>query len=226
MLNNFCESIENKIGYVFTNKELLLRAFTHSSFVNEHKDAQSYERLEFLGDAILGYVVGLYLYETFPMYSEGKLTKIRAGVVDRKTIASIIDDLDIMKFVRVGAGNAQANVLESVKIHCDIFEAIIGAIVIDCNDDLKEAKKFILRYLVPKIELGCNVDYKSRVWEQCAKSNKKPQIVLIEETFVDNKPYFVVGLNINGKEVARGEGTNKAVASQNACKIYLDKIKG
>ncbi len=222
MQSNFINDVENKIGYKFSNKELLLRAFTHSTYANEHRDTQDYERLEFLGDAVLGYIIGLYLYETFPNYREGQLSKIRAGVVDRKTVSEVVSDMDIMKYVRVGAGNAEENVNHSVKTNCDIFEAIIGAIVIDCKDDLQEARKFILKYLVPKIGIGKNTDYKSQVWEICAKSGKKADITVIEHTLHDNLSHFVVALTIDGKEVMRGEGRNKTSAAQCACRKYLE----
>ncbi len=223
--NNDINEIENKIGYTFKNKELLVRAFTHSSFVNEHKNATDYERLEFLGDAVLGYIVGLYLYKTFPNYNEGKLTKIRANVVDRTTIASVVADMDIMKFVRVGAGNAEENILHSRKSNCDIFEAIIGAIVIDNDEDLTEAENFILHHLKSKIGMGNNSDYKSRVWEYCAKNGKKPEIILINEQHNAGSAYFQVALHVDGTEVSRGEGGNKGLASQDACKKFFNLQK-
>lgn len=221
LLGDFCSDIENKIGYVFKNKELLLCAFTHSSYVNEHKNAVSYERLEFLGDAAMGYVVGLYLYETFPNYSEGRLSKIRANVVDRATISEIVTQLDIMKFMRVGAGNAEENIMRSKKNNCDLFEAIVGAIVMDNNTDLFEAKKFILRYLEPKIGMGRITDYKSKVWEECAKNGDTPTIVLLNERHSNNVAFFEVALLVNGVEVSRGTGGNKSIASQDACKNFL-----
>ena len=145
-LNNYIDlaEVEKIIGYSFNNKELLLRALTHSSFTNEHINQQNYERLEFLGDATLGYVIALYLYETYPNYNEGQLTKMRAGVVDRKTIAEIVNYLNIMSYVRAGSGNTAKDLSSSVKVKCDIFEAIIGAILIDNNNDIEKAKKVIL----------------------------------------------------------------------------------
>ncbi|MGN1042900.1 MAG: ribonuclease III [Christensenellales bacterium] len=223
MQNNFYAEAEQKIGYSFKNKELLLRAFTHSSYTNEHKNVLNYERLEFLGDAVLGYVVGLYLYETFPDFSEGKLSKMRASVVDRTTIASVVTEMDIMKYVRVGAGSAQGDIKNSKKANCDIFEAIIGAIVIDNNDDLTEAKNFILRNLENKITPDNDDDYKTMVWELCAKRGDNAQIVTLKEGLDGLQKTFSVGLSINGRIVSEGEGHNKALAAKDACKKFLHK---
>ncbi len=221
MQNNFLKEVEDIIGYSFANKELLLRAITHASYANEHVGAQDYDRLEFLGDAVLGYVVGLTLYETYPQYQEGKLTKMRANIVDRVTIADAVNKLGLMKYVRVGAGNAGDNVLNSKKANCDIFESIIGAIVIDNNNNLKEAKKFILRNLGEKINSGVDSDFKSKVWEICAKKGQRAEIVTLSEERKGNFVHFTVALNIDGKEVARGKGSNKTNAAQDACKNFL-----
>lgn len=213
--------IEDKIGYTFKNKELLVRAFTHTSYSNEHNDKDNYERFEFLGDAALGYVIGLYLYETYPLYDEGKLTKIRAGVVDRKTISEVVDSLDIIRYVRAGKGNASHDLASSVKVKCDIFEAIIGAIVIDNNNDLTCAKNFIIRFLESKIGAS-KVDYKSTVLEKCAKNGQKAEFVINREE-KDNNTVFCAELMIDGTSVSTGEGHNIKSAEQSACKNFLKK---
>ena len=222
-LNNYIDlaEVEKIIGYSFNNKELLLRALTHSSFTNEHINQQNYERLEFLGDATLGYVIALYLYETYPNYNEGQLTKMRAGVVDRKTIAEIVNYLNIMSYVRAGSGNTAKDLSSSVKVKCDIFEAIIGAILIDNNNDIEKAKKVILGFLQNKVGKKSE-DYKSKLLELCAKSNKKAKFDITESIADNNSKLFTAKLYIDGKDVALGKGYNIKEAEQSACKKYFE----
>ena len=214
--------IEQKIGYTFKNKELLVRAFTHTSYSNEHSNKDNYERLEFLGDAALGYVIGLYLYETYPGYDEGKLTKIRSGVVDRKTISEVVDALDIIRYVRAGNGNTGNDLSSSIKVKCDLFEAIIGAIVIDNNNDLSFAKDFILKYLESKVGVH-KEDYKSALLEKCAKSGRKVNFIINKQVDEDSNIVFIAELFIDGSLVSTGEGHNTKIAEQSACKNYFSK---
>lgn len=220
--SSFLKEIEDKIGYEFKNKELLMRAFTHSSYSNENRNAESYERLEFLGDATLGFVIGLFLYRTFPSYQEGRLSKIRAGMVDRNTIATVIESLDLIKYMRAGAGNASANLATSVKTKCDLFEAIIGAIVIDNDENIQKASEFIMRFLEEKVNY-VHDDYKSKVYEQCSRQGKTPEFKVKEKTNLGNKAHFTVALYIDGKKMTVGEGVNTKAAEQEACKAFLNK---
>lgn len=214
--------IETKIGYAFKNKELLLRAFTHSSYANEHKNSESYERLEFLGDATIGFAVGLYLYETFPNFSEGKLTKMRAGIVDRETISSVIDSLDMAKYLLVGNGEAAKNVANSVKAKCDLFEAIIGAVVIDNGGDIEKAANIALRFLKHKVNF-IKDDYKSKFMEYCAQNNLKCEFRHTIDQENENNEIFITEILIDGEVVAFGRGTNKKNAEKAACKNYFSK---
>lgn len=219
-MHNFdVETIESIIGYTFKNKELLVRAFTHSSYANEHRHEESYERLEFVGDAALNYVVGLYLYDIFPSFGEGKLSKVRAGTVDRQTIAEVIDDLGLLQYMRTGKGNSNLTQGSSVKVKCDLFEAIVGATIIDNNEDLTEAKKIVFHFLSDKISLN-NTDYKSKLLERCAQEGRKAVFTVLEEgTEADG---FLIALFIDGQEVARARGHNKKEAERNASRLYLE----
>lgn len=214
--------IEKKIGYAFKNKELLLRAFTHSSYANEHKNAESYERLEFLGDATIGFAVGLYLYETFPNFSEGKLTKMRAGIVDRETISSVIDELDVVKYLLVGKGDAAVNVVNSVKAKCDLFEAIIGAVVIDNDGDIEKASKLSVKFLKNKINCVQD-DYKSKFLEYCAQNSLKFEFRHTKRQENGKVETFITEISIDGKVVAVGTGSTKKNAEKAACKNYFSK---
>lgn len=220
MKNTDIAVIEARLGYEFRNKELLRRAFTHSSYSNEHKGEENNERLEFLGDAALGYVIGLYLYETYPSYREGQLTKIRAAVVDRTTISSVVDEEDFIQYVRTGGGNAAANLKNSVKAKCDLFEAIIGAILID-SGDIKVVSEFILRHLEQKIGAR-DADYKSKLLEQGSQRGFKVRFeVRGHSVSGDNDSKFLVALFIDDKQFAVGSGSNIKSAEQDVCKKYF-----
>ena len=215
--------IEKIIGYVFNNKELLVRAFTHSSYTNGNKNYENYERLEFIGDAVLGYVMGMYLYEIFPNLPVGALSKIRSNVVDRKTIASVVDELDLIKFVRTDSENTKKNINQSSKIKCDIFEALIGAIVIDNNNDVNNAAEFILKNLKKRVSFK-SFDYKSQLIEYCAKKGLSIQYKLTKQIIQNKKNIFTVVLVIEGEELVSGEGSTIKEAEQEVSKFYMEKF--
>ena len=208
--------IEKQIGYHFNDITLLQRAFTHSSYANENKHAVDYERLEFLGDAILGYVVGDYLYRFFPTQPEGFLTDRRAFLVNADTLSSIIDELDLVHFMRIGS-NAADNVLSSKNVKCDLFEAIAGAIYLD-SGVIDDVKAFIIRN-IEKYILIYKIDYKSRTLEYLAKNR------LSHHLDTEKKgDLFTSILYVNEKRVSEGEGTSKKEAEKNACKVYYQSI--
>lgn len=223
-MNIDIQSVEKKIGYEFTNKELLIRALTHSSYANEHKTSESYERLEFLGDAALNYIVGRYLYETFPTYDEGKLTKLRAGIVDRATVATVTEELELAKYLRTGAGDVGASLKGSVKTKCDLFEAVVGAIIVDCGGEMTAATEFVLDKLKNKAT-SVREDYKSELFELCARKGKRAEFVVTERRNDPKLAFCRVRLVIDGEEVASGEGRNTKLAEQDASKNYLSSLK-
>lgn len=212
--------IETTIGYIFKDKELLLRAFTHSSFVNENQRFIDYERLEFVGDAALGYIVAAYLYNTYPTKPEGELTKLRANMVSATALSKVIDKLNLISYMRVGQG---AQVSESKNVKSDLFEAIIGAMVIDNGYNLEPSKKFIIKNL-SELSNTLVIDYKSKVLEYCAKKSYKAEFSLIKKEFKDNINYFTVALLVDGKEVATGEGASKKAAEKQAAMYFYNKI--
>jgi ribonuclease-3 len=221
-LDNWIESVESKIGYTFNNKALLKQAFTHSSYTNEHRNFGSYERLEFIGDALLGYIIGVYLYNIYPNMDEGELSKKRAGLVNADTLAKVIDNLSIMEYLLVGSGASNDSLTDSVRVKCNIFESIIGAILLDSEMDITIAKKFILANLENKVNI-VGIDYKSKILEDCAKKNKKAEFILLSDG--NNEPYFKIALLIDGKQVCEGEGKSKKIAEKQASKIYYLMIR-
>ena len=215
--------IENIIGYRFKNKNLLISAFTHASYTNEHRNDNNYERLEFIGDAVLGYVIGIYLYFKFPDKKEGELTKRRANIVSAKTLSKIIDDKKLINYLRIGDGKADIDVAESEKVKSDIFESLIGAMVIDNDKDISIAEKFILQSLEKFINYEF-IDYKSKILEYCAQN----KLIWELKTYKNNTDYqsniFLSQLYINHKFITEGLGTNKRNAETEACKKFYNKI--
>ena len=211
---------EKVIGYQFSDKSLLARAFTHSSYANEHKQAYDYERIEFLGDAVLDYIVGLFLYERFPTKKEGELSKIRAQLVSAETLSMIVEELDLVKYLRVGQGNVE-EIYNSRDVKCDLFESIVGAILLDSDKNIEITKKFVLSH-IEKHVYDKLVDYTSAVYEYCAKNAKKIEFVV--KINDPTKPYFCFDLVIDDKIVTQGDGTSKQTAKRNACKVFYEKV--
>lgn len=213
--------IEKIINYRFNDKELLVTAFTHSSYANEHKRATDYERLEFLGDAVLGYIVGKRLFGFYPSAKEGELTKRRAALVSADTLSEIIDEYGLIGYMRVGTGNAHEDVLRSENVKCDLFEAIVGAIVLDNGGSFVKAEKFIWEKMEKYLSRPC-VDYKSKTLEYCAKRKLK---CIIDTREIDGKDKsFASAIYLEGEKVAEGKGRNKHSAERVACRFFYENI--
>lgn len=215
--------IENTIGYVFNNKDLIVQAFTHSSFTNENTDKPSYERLEFLGDAAIGYIMAHELYKRYSDIDEGKLSKSRAALVSWQTMSKLITDMNIIEFLQVGNGDIQQSVLENDYIKCDLFEAIAGAILVDSNFKISNCKNYVMKFFENGIaDVGQNkiiTDYKSYLLEECAKNNKKAQFVCQKD---QNDNMFNVTLNIDGQQKAQAKAGTKKEAEKKAAETYIN----
>ena len=216
-------SVEKILGYVFKNKQLLTDAFTHSSYVNEHRSDEDYERLEFLGDAALNYIVGMYLFEKYPTIREGELTRKRANLVNAKTLSEVIDKLGLINYLRIGEGKADSLIYDSHNVKCDVFEAIVGALILDNNADLTIAKKFIFNNISEYIDIDI-IDYKSKTLEYCAKNKLKCDIQTEKISENGTAPKFLSKLFIEKKQVALSEGATKKEAETKACKEFYYKI--
>lgn len=209
-------AIEKTIGYSFVNKNLLFQAFTHSSYANENA-MPSYERLEFIGDAAIGLVVATELYNRYPGVDEGALTKARAKLVSRQSLSEITDTCGLIEYMQVGQGDIRVNALESVRKKCDLFEAVLGAVLID-SGRLDIVKKIVLRFLGESIDSifdnGIFTDYKSALLEKYRNA---------EFLSVSDGDFFVTRLLIDGKEVSTAKARNKKGAEKAAAKAFLDK---
>ena len=166
--------LEKRIGYEFKDIRLLITALTHTSFANELKvnKTESYERLEFLGDAILEYIVSDYLFRKKKEYEEGKLTKLRASLVCEFTLSQISESLGYGKFVLLSKGEAQTGGRTRKSILCDLFESVLGAMYLDGGMDV--AKKFVHQFLLDDVETkSLFYDAKSTLQEFCQKNGKE-----------------------------------------------------
>ena len=215
--------ILEKIGYVFLDVVLLSEAFTHASFSNEHA-LPSYERLEFLGDAVLGMEVAEYLYGRYPGADEGFLTKTKASIVSGKTLAPVIERLDLVQYLRVSSGNNETEVRSSKNIKEDLFEALVGAITVDGGVD--ESRKFILRELESELNRDYTVDnvtdFKSKLLETAVHKGIKAEFVV--GVSPNDPKTFVAEVMLDGVVCASGTGASKKKAAQSAAEAALKKI--
>jgi len=213
---------QKKIDYFFDNIKLLEKALTHTSFKTIY--TPSNERLEFLGDAILGMVISEYLFKKFPDYSEGTLTKIKSVVVSRATLAKIGIEMDLKKFISVGKGLMATRSFPKSLI-ANVFEAIIAAVYLDSS--FKTAYDFTLRCLKNEIDIVCNnkheKNYKSILQHYCQRQNGHiPRYKIIKQSGPDHDKTFEVITLINKVEHCTGLGNNKKEAEQIAARKTLE----
>ncbi|MBD5131625.1 MAG: hypothetical protein HDT28_03415 [Clostridiales bacterium] len=216
MDNNTIQAIQARIGYQFKNVKLLEAAFTHSSYVNEH-DAVGNERIEFLGDCVLNFLVGERLFKDDPTAQEGTLTKRRAELVSRVPLARIVDRLGVIEYLQVGAGVDKNAFL--VKARSDLFEALIGAVYLDGGTNgLDECRKLLDAVYFPFVEpehdykselqaianrLGCKVEYK----ELPAGESAHAEVSVGDRAFI-------------------GSGHNNKEAKADAARVAVIALKG
>lgn len=215
------EDVEKQIGYIFQNKELLKQAFVHSSYAHENKNSIfSYERLEFLGDAILEMVSSIYLYKNNPIDDEGTLTKTRAKMVCTTSLSNIALELNIAQYILLGKGELNQNIEERYSILEDVIEAIIGAIFLDGG--FENAEKFIYDNILSQKTLMFR-DYKSEVQEILqAKAITNIQYEIIKEEGPEHNKTFTCVLKVNGENKTLGSGKTKKAANQDAAKNYIE----
>lgn len=221
------KDLEAAIGYKFHNITLLQQALTHSSYANErwHDGLRCNERLEFLGDAVLGMVVAEYLYKTFPDRLEGDLTRMRADMVCETSLAAAADKIELGKHLLLGNGEEQGGGRKRASILADAFESVLAASFLDGGMEAARGiiEKFILTN-VPSSKLR-NQDYKTALQELVQR--KRDQVLsyeLVGESGPDHDKKFVVQLQLNGKTVGMGEGSSKKRAEQNAAKNAMETL--
>ena len=205
-------------GIVINNDALLKTALTHSSYSNEH-NGENYERLEFLGDAVLELVSSEYLFLN-THYKEGDMSKIRASYVCEEALDAYAKDIELDKYILVGHGQEKD---VNGTIVADVFESVLAVIYLECG--LSVAKKFILDIIVPYIEkkIQFKYDYKSLLQEMVQTDKKSLEYVLVDETGPAHKKTFTVEVQIEGMIYGRGIGSSKKEAEQRAAKDAYQK---
>ncbi len=221
------EKIEKLLGLRFTDPSLLEVAFTHSSYAFENDLQEHNERLEFLGDSVLGLVVTDFIFIHFPDLAEGKLAKLRANVVRAESLAEVAGKLGFGEFIRISHGAEQSGGRKNQSILGDCFEAVVGAIYLDIG--YQAARRFVLENLQKKIfEVASRsemADPKSALQElTMAKLNCLPEYRLVSEKGPAHSPTFTTELWIQGKMLARKRGTSKKRAEQAAADEALKKL--
>lgn len=210
--------LEERIGYLFQDISLLKQAMTHSSFTNEQKinKQKHYERLEFLGDAVLELVTSEFLFDRFPQMPEGDLTRMRASIVCEPALAFCAKDLELGQFMFFGKGEERTGGRKRESIIADAMEAVIGAIYVDGG--MEPAKTFIKRFVLSDIEKKQLFhDSKTRLQELVQGTFKTDvHYIALKEYGPEHEKTFVVEVYMNGKKIGTGEGHTKRAAEQNA----------
>lgn len=210
----------------FKDKNLLKLAFTHKSWINENESkGETNERLEFLGDAVLEFIVSKELYKRFPKEEEGYLTALRANLVNTINLAVVAKKLGIGKKLFLSKGEEDGGGRENQSILANTIEAIIGGLYLDSG--IKKTEDFISKFIIVDIEEKINKplkDAKSRLQEKVqAQGFPAPKYVVASETGPDHNKTFVISVLVNDKVIGSGSGKNKSEAEQEAARVALEK---
>lgn len=221
------KDLEAAIGYRFKNITLLQNALTHSSYANEHwhNSLKSNERLEFLGDSILGMVVAEYLYKTFPDRPEGELTRMRADMVCEQTLSTVAARIELGRHLLLGNGEELGGGRTRGSILADAVESVIAASFLDGGMDA--ARQFIEKFILVEVPVKKlhNADYKTALQELVQqKKNQTLSYVLVGESGPDHDKRFDVEVSLNGSVIGVGSGSSKKRAEQMAAKAALENM--
>lgn len=223
------EQIEKKLDVTFKNKDLLTRAFTHRSYLNENHDADRHnERLEYLGDAVLEFLVSKELYSKFPKRPEGELTSFRSAIVKTDTLAETARELDYGSFLRMSHGEEKTGGRHKEYLLANTFEAVLGAMYLD--QGIRKCETFLRKVLFPKItyivEHRLDIDPKTRFQELAQEFQKlTPTYELLSERGPDHDKTFTMGVYIGETEYGRGTGPSKQRAEEAAAVEGIRKIR-
>jgi ribonuclease III len=223
--------LENLLGYCFKNQRLLSQAVTHRSYVNEHEEQQlrNNESLEFLGDAVLGFLISSRIFQHYPELTEGELSKIKAYLVSAANLVKLAEGIHLGKFIRLSRGEEKTGGRNKRAIIVDAYEAIIGAIYLDSGVDA--ASDFVGRQIeifledldIRKLTYG---DFKSALQEQLHDLGRSEPIYrVVNELGPDHRKTFVVQVEVDGEVIAESSGGTKKEAQQAAAQLALESLK-
>ena len=222
-------ALEQKLNYTFRNRALLENALRHSSYANESRDPAitSNERLEFLGDSVLGFVTAKYLYTHYPEMPEGSMTKLRAELVCEHALHKVAQDLELGNYIRLGRGEESSGGRTRTSILADAVESVIAAMFLDGGMDV--AERFILDRVLSVLDKGLPVrdtDNKTKLQEKVQlKHGQTLAYQVTGETGPDHRKEFTVSVLLNGEPVGSGTGFTKKEAEQAAAGDALEKMK-
>lgn len=221
------QDIENKIGYTFENKQLLLNALTHSSYANENHTSSN-ERLEFLGDSVLSIIISDYLFKTMTEISEGELSKLRASLVCEQSLDAVARRISLHEFVMLGRGEESMGGRKRSSIVSDAFEAVLAAIYLDGG--IEAAEKWLLPLMkadITEAKQGKrDDDYKTELQERIQKDHIGNIVYrLVREDGMAHTKIFTVHVLLNDKVIGKGSGTSKKEAEQRAAGVALRNLK-
>lgn len=227
-LLNHSSFIESKIGYTFNDRNLLALAFIHRSFVNENRDAINHnERLEFLGDSILGMLIAEYLYRQLPFTPEGELSSLRSRLVEASSCVIYVQKLNLEKHLLLGKGERMNDGRGRESILADLFEAVIGAIYLDGG--IEAAQRFLFQNFSEEFQAIIKKplrNWKALLQDHCQKKfQQAPFYQVLEESGPDHSKTFKISVLIGNKELGHGEGASKKEAQQAAAADAILKMK-
>ncbi len=221
------DTLESRIGYVFRDKRLLEEALTHSSYANENRKsgAACNERLEFLGDSILGFIVAEHLFTCKPEMPEGQMTRMRAELVCEKSLNKAATDMQLGQFLRLGRGEELSGGRERPSILADAFEAVVAAVYLDGG--IKPASDFVRQLILLQLDTFGQTasDYKTALQELVQKKNG--QILtyhMVSASGPDHKKLFTIEVHLNGDKKGAGTGHSKKEAEQSAAQAALEAL--
>jgi ribonuclease-3 len=228
-MENIINQIETRLNYVFKDKNYLIRALTHSSYANENKKdrMKNNERLEFLGDSVLGLVISEYLYNNHINLEEGQLTKIRAKIVCESSLGEASRALNIGEYMYFGRGEELTGGRERTSILSDAFEAIIAAMYLDGGIDV--VRKFVLNHMKEIVENATQgrlfTDYKTQLQEEIqVKKGNRIRYEIFKEEGPDHSKLFFTHVKLNDDIIGVGSGRSKKESEQEAAKEGLKRL--
>ena len=229
MAGNSLEQLQDRIGYRFRNPQLLLEAVTHSSFAQETSErVRDNEQLEFLGDAVLNFLVSVRLADAFPQYEEGKLSRGRSRLVAAGHLAKVAAKLALGEYLRLGRGEEKTGGRAKSNLLVNALEALVAALFRDGG--LDAARRFVEEFVLPP-DLAANAedlfttDYKSALQEYLQGEREEPaDYRVVEESGPEHQKTFTVEVTAGEELVARGRGGSKKAAEQQAARILLERL--
>lgn len=223
------KTLETKLGYQFQNPKLLDHALTHSSYANEHHlgSISSNERLEFLGDSVLGMIVADHLYRTFPDLPEGDLTRIRANLVCEGSLVLVAKEWDLGRYLKLGKGENACGGRSRLSILADAVEAVLAAVFLDGG--LAHDRDIIQRFLLDRMEQVNRASRDHKTYLQELVQRKSGQVLsyeLIGESGPDHNKTFQMQVLLNGQPIGQGTGHSKKEAEQAAANAAIERLDG